>query len=61
MSKKCKLVNIGAKPKFSSRRKNRCPVCGRSRAFMRKFNLCRLCFRGLALKGLLPGVTKSSW
>lgn len=61
MSKKCKLVNINTKPKFSSRRKNRCPLCGRSRAFMRKFNLCRLCFRGLALKGLLPGVTKSSW
>ncbi|MDR3606579.1 MAG: type Z 30S ribosomal protein S14 [Oligoflexia bacterium] len=61
MSKKCKLVKIGAKPKFSTRVKNRCPLCGRPRAFMRKFNMCRLCFRGLALKGQLPGVTKSSW
>jgi small subunit ribosomal protein S14 len=48
-------------PKFKSRQKNRCPLCGRSKAYMRKFNMCRLCFRGLALKGLLPGVTKSSW
>lgn len=61
MAKKCKMVKIGVKPKFKSREKNRCPLCGRSRAYMRKFNMCRLCFRGLALKGLLPGVTKSSW
>ncbi|MFL5815940.1 MAG: type Z 30S ribosomal protein S14 [Bdellovibrionia bacterium] len=61
MSKKCKLEKIGMKPKFSTRVRNRCPLCGRPRAFMRKFNMCRLCFRGLALKGQLPGVTKSSW
>jgi small subunit ribosomal protein S14 len=61
MSKKCKLVAIERKPKFSTRARNRCPLCGRSRAYMRKFNMCRLCFRGLALKGQLPGVTKSSW
>ena len=52
---------MGMTPKFKSRKKNRCPLCGRSKAYMRKFNMCRLCFRGLALKGLLPGVTKSSW
>ncbi|MBI2605240.1 MAG: type Z 30S ribosomal protein S14 [Deltaproteobacteria bacterium] len=61
MSKKCKLEKIGKKPKFKARLRNRCPLCGRSRAYMRKFNMCRLCFRGLALKGLLPGVIKSSW
>jgi small subunit ribosomal protein S14 len=47
--------------KFEVRRRNRCPLCGRSRAFMRKFQLCRLCFRQLALKGEIPGVVKSSW
>ncbi|MGE4234523.1 MAG: type Z 30S ribosomal protein S14 [Bacteriovoracia bacterium] len=61
MSKLCKLEKAKMKPKFSVRRKNRCPLCGRPRAYMRKFNMCRLCFRGLALKGLLPGVIKSSW
>ena len=41
--------------------RNRCPVCGRSRGFMRKFGICRICFRDMASKGKLPGVTKSSW
>ena len=50
-----------AKPKFSSRRHNRCQICGRPRAFLRKFGICRLCFRGLALRGEIPGVSKSSW
>jgi small subunit ribosomal protein S14 len=48
-------------PKFSSRRHNRCQICGRPRAFLRKFGICRLCFRGLALRGEIPGVSKSSW
>jgi small subunit ribosomal protein S14 len=61
MSTKCKLERSKLKPKFKTRRKNRCPLCGRPRAFLRKFNMCRLCFRGLALRGLLPGVIKSSW
>ncbi len=47
--------------KFHVRDRNRCPLCGRARAFMRKFQLCRLCFRLLALKGEIPGVVKSSW
>ena len=59
MSKLCKL--IPRKPKFKVRQKNRCPRCGRPRAYMRKFDMCRLCFRDLALKGELPGVIKSSW
>jgi len=49
------------KPKFSSRRVNRCRQCGRSRAYMRKFQMCRLCFRKRALNGELPGVKKASW
>lgn len=51
----------GKKLKFSSRRHNRCKLCGRPRAYLRKFGLCRMCFRGLALKGEIPGVSKSSW
>lgn len=43
------------------RHRNRCGLCGRSRAYMRKFQLCRLCFRKLALRGEIPGVQKSSW
>jgi small subunit ribosomal protein S14 len=61
LSKKCKLEKMKMKPKFNVRTRNRCPLCGRPRAYMRKFNMCRLCFRGLALKGQIPGVTKSSW
>ena len=47
--------------KFQVRHRNRCKQCGRARAFLRKFDLCRICFRGLALKGDIPGVIKSSW
>jgi small subunit ribosomal protein S14 len=49
------------KPTFSTRFHNRCPLCGRARAYIRKFDMCRLCFRKLATNGLIPGVTKSSW
>jgi small subunit ribosomal protein S14 len=49
------------KPKFSTRKHNRCKICGRPRAYLRKFGICRLCFRGLALRGEIPGVSKSSW
>lgn len=48
-------------PKFSTRKRNRCSICGRPRGYLSKFGLCRLCFRGLALKGEIPGVVKSSW
>ena len=48
-------------PKFSTRHRNRCQICGRPRAFYRDFGLCRICFRNLALKGEIPGITKSSW
>jgi small subunit ribosomal protein S14 len=52
---------VRRKPKFAVRRRSRCPLCGRARAYMRKFQLCRLCFRSLALRGEIPGVVKSSW
>jgi len=48
-------------PKFKVRKYNRCPMCGRSRAYIRKFGICRICFRNLASQGSLPGVVKSSW
>jgi small subunit ribosomal protein S14 len=46
---------------FTSRVHNRCRRCGRGRGYLRKFALCRICFRELALEGHIPGVTKSSW
>jgi small subunit ribosomal protein S14 len=57
----CMIAKSMRKPKFAIRHRNRCKLCGRSRAYMRKFELCRLCFRKLALEGYLPGVTKASW
>ena len=61
MAKTCLIVKAGRKPKFSSRRYNRCSMCGRPRAYYRKFGICRICFRNLALKGEIPGVRKASW
>ncbi len=61
MSRTSLEVKAGRKAKFSSRQYNRCPLCGRSRAYMRKFGLCRICFRNMSLRGELPGVRKSSW
>lgn len=49
------------KPKFSVRQHNRCRRCGRPRGFLRKFELCRICFRQLALEGYIPGVVKATW
>jgi len=48
-------------PKFAVRTRNRCGICGRPRAYLRKFGLCRICFRAMAHRGEVPGVTKSSW
>jgi small subunit ribosomal protein S14 len=47
--------------KFTNRVRNRCKICGRPRGYMRRFGLCRICFRELALQGKIPGVAKSSW
>ena len=61
MAKLSNVVKFDKKQKFAVRNKNRCMLCGRGRAFMRKFGVCRLCFRELAHKGELPGVIKASW
>lgn len=61
MAKTSSMVKAKRKPKFSVQQHNRCPLCGRPRAFLRKFNMCRICFRKLAHQGMIPGVTKSSW
>jgi small subunit ribosomal protein S14 len=64
MAKKSKVAQEKRLKKYSkhmSRKYNRCARCGRSRAYMGKFGLCRICFRELAHKGELPGVVKSSW
>jgi small subunit ribosomal protein S14 len=61
MAKASDVAKFKKKQKFEVRQKNRCNICGRSRAYMRKFGICRLCFRELASKGELPGVVKASW
>jgi small subunit ribosomal protein S14 len=61
LAKKSLIARASRTPKFAVRAYNRCKVCGRSRAYMRKFGMCRICFREHALRGLIPGVTKSSW
>ncbi len=61
MAKKSLIIKANRTPKFSTRAYNRCKVCGRPRGYIRKFQLCRLCFRKFASEGLIPGVTKSSW
>ncbi|HLE02719.1 MAG TPA: type Z 30S ribosomal protein S14 [Dehalococcoidia bacterium] len=61
MAKVSKIVKSKRPPKYKVQKRNRCALCGRPRAYMRKFDLCRICFRELALKGQVPGVRKSSW
>jgi small subunit ribosomal protein S14 len=59
---KTSLINKQRRtPKFKVRAYTRCRTCGRSRGFLRKFQLCRICFRNLALRGEIPGVAKASW
>lgn len=61
MARTAKEVRENKKLKYKARYRNRCQLCGRARAYMRKFGMCRLCFRELALKGEIPGVRKASW
>lgn len=61
MSTTADFANIGKKKKFKVREYHRCLVCGRSRAFLRTFQMCRMCFRQRALRGEIPGVVKASW
>jgi len=61
VAKKALINKSKRKPKFKVRGYNRCGLCGRPRAYMRRFGICRICFREHASSGLIPGVTKSSW
>ncbi|NLM24411.1 MAG: type Z 30S ribosomal protein S14 [Firmicutes bacterium] len=61
MAKKSLIAKAKRKPKFRVRQYNRCCLCGRPRAYLRKFGMCRLCFRRLANEGKIPGVKKASW
>ncbi|MBW2036060.1 MAG: type Z 30S ribosomal protein S14 [Deltaproteobacteria bacterium] len=61
MARKALMVKAKRPPRFRTRAYSRCPICGRARGFIRKFGICRICFRNLALQGQLPGVIKSSW
>jgi len=61
MAKKCLIAKSRRRPKFGVRAYNRCTRCGRPRGYLRKFGLCRLCFRESALRGEIPGIRKASW
>lgn len=61
MAKKSNVVKMQKKQKFAVRQVNRCGICGRDKAYIRRFGLCRICFRERAMKGELPGVFKASW
>ena len=61
MARKALIEKAKEKPKFAVRSSNRCKRCGRPRAYIRKFGICRICFREMALNGEIPGVRKASW
>lgn len=61
MARKALIEKAKRRPKYSTRKVNRCHRCGRTRAFIRRFGLCRICFREQALNGEIPGVQKASW
>ncbi len=61
MAKLSKIVKSKRTLKYKVQQRNRCQLCGRPRAYMLKFGLCRICFRELAVTGVIPGIRKSSW
>lgn len=61
MARKGLVEKTKRKPRFGVRAQNRCARCGRGRAYLRKFGICRICFREMALRGEIPGVRKASW
>jgi len=61
MAKQALILKQRKTPKFKVRKYNRCQACGRPRGYIRRFKLCRICFRELASKGEIPGITKASW
>jgi small subunit ribosomal protein S14 len=61
LARKCFFEKMKKEPKFKVRKRNRCWRCGRPRGYIKKFGICRVCFRQLASQGEIPGVTKASW
>ena len=61
MAKKSMVEKWSKEPKFSTRQYNRCKICGRPHSVLKKYGICRVCFRELAYKGEIPGVKKASW
>lgn len=61
MARKALEVKAKKKAKFKVRNYNRCPLCGRPRGYLRKFDMCRICFRSRSLRGEIPGIVKASW
>jgi small subunit ribosomal protein S14 len=61
LAKKSLRVRQQKKQKYKVREYTRCPICGRSRGYLRRFGMCRICFRELASQGKIPGVRKASW
>ncbi len=61
MARKALIERQKKKQKFEVRHRNRCNRCGRPRSYIRKFGICRVCFREMSLRGVIPGVRKSSW
>lgn len=61
MTRKCLMAKWQKTPKFKVRHRNRCPLCGRPRGYLRRFRMCRICFREFASRGEIPGVIKASW
>jgi small subunit ribosomal protein S14 len=61
VSRKALRNKAAIAPKFPVRAYHRCQICGRVRGYLRRFKMCRICFRFLSLRGEIPGVTKASW
>ena len=61
MARKSMIVKASRKPKYKVRAYTRCSICGSPHSVLKKYGICRICFRNLAYKGQIPGVTKSSW
>lgn len=61
MAKKSLIAKAKRKKRFKVREYHRCPLCGRVRGYYKRFDMCRICLRALALRGEIPGLMKSSW
>ena len=61
MARKAMIIKANKRQKFKTRIHNRCQICGRPKGYLRKFKMCRICFRKYASEGMIPGVNKASW